>query len=210
MGKFASDAILRIELIQSHNNRLLDFGPRLNYPQICTAYTVPKFSAWENTTEEGFQVIVTRAPELPHTRLEGFLYSLTDGEMFTLDKKLGNEVECRRKSFPVFVPLLNSNGQMQITSAWIYVYRKDIWVDKIEYGRRVANPPTFKQRPPIPDPNPVLHNRYSFYGNQTSTHKVGEVSEQMNAYVRTRNSSEIERLKSASWKRKVYNFINDE
>lgn len=201
---------LEVLLQDTASYKLLDFGAPLAYPTLCPAYTVEKLSMWEHTTEDKFEIVVVRAAYMAKARLEGTLYHLTNDELLILDNHRGNGVNCDRKLLPIYIPLVNEKEDMTRVMAWVYIGRKDHWIDRIDYGANVPSIPTFKQSERVPDCNPLLHNRFCFLPTPYDYGRVGTMTEKMRKHVAKRNRSEIRRLCFTKIRKKVSNFVSDE
>src|SRR5258708_17720514 len=163
-------------------NRFLDFGPLLDFPVLCQAYTVEKLSVWQLQTEDIFDIIALQSKGMPRGRAEGTLYELTDKQLLSLDKEKQVEECYFRMSLPVYIPFNDKDGNFMTVHAHAYIGRKDFWVERIEHDQSdwrereigtdvvvrsmVYRPGRTKREFSLlsryPDPNPLLNYRYRF------------------------------------------------
>jgi hypothetical protein len=188
-------------------NKLVDFGPPLAYPLICSAYTVEKLTLWHRTTDDLFETIAIKAPHMPRARIEGHLYRLTDEEFKKLDIRRQLGVQYERKRLPVYVPFLDENGNLQRIYAEVYLGLKQNWVPKIEFDAQFKeNKQEFKLADKYPDAHRVLHNRYCTLPplqEATTTRFTPDVIR----HVRRKNNAAVRWGKFRRW---MSNFVNDE
>lgn len=177
--------VLTQQSLESTPNKLLDFGPPLPYPQLCRAYTVEKLTMWQRITEEEFEVVVLRGGSMPSSRLEGFLYVLTDEAMNSLDKYRGVGVNCERKKMPIYVPILDESGQMAQVLAEVYVSKKTYW-NKYDLE--------FKLVQKVPDNSQTLHDRQALLPQRHQPQPVREINERVLERVKQRNDAVAQQI----------------
>ena len=206
------DALTLEVLLKGAENKLVDFGPPLDYRELCPAFSIERFSLWEYQDKKEFEIVLVRAAELPTARLEGRLYTLSDRELLSLDKKRGVGYTCDRKRIPVLVPAANEYGQCATVYTSAYIGRNTHWVERIKYSaqQRIPQNRTFRQYDPLPHEDPFLHNRVAFL-TQLEEPKygvIGQVSPEMALDVKVKNSrwDPLPPKKTSWFKRKVNDF----
>jgi hypothetical protein len=193
---------------------VLDFGPPLPYDRVCTAYTKEKFSLWTQTTDYVFDIVALRGPQLPKARLEGTLYYLTEPDIISLDLRRGNGVSCDRKYLPILTQYRNEFGDLLEAKAWIYIGRREHWLQKIEFDNQsnrignITNGTEFNLVPKVFDEDRILHNRQSFM-YEIRTTVVGEVTPAIRRNCRVRNNKEILRCKARYIGKKILQFMKE-
>lgn len=192
------------------DNRLVDFGPPLGFPLLCSAYTVEKLSLWHHTTEEVFESIPLRASGMPRARIEGNLYRVTDEEMKTLDRKRPIGVEWERKRIPVYVPFQNEEGGMTQIHAWAYFGENDAWLERIAFATTFYGEASeYKLADKHNDPNPLLHGRYAFFPPMVEANSEHDVSDAMRRHCRKRNKAEMRRIYFANMRERLKRFVRE-
>lgn len=192
-------------------NKLVDFGPPLSYPELCTAYSVQRLSLWTRTTEQTLEIIPLVAPKLSHARSEGMLYSVTDEELISLDEQRHIGVHFERKRVAVLVPTLDHNGKLITVYAQMYVGKTDYWYEKIEYAQTVLRGEgEYQIFDKVLSENPVLHQRYKFLPEPHSPYPEYDVLPGVRKKVKRKNKEAMRRIYFETIRRGVKNFINDE
>lgn len=207
-------------LMNAVDNKVLDFGPPLAVPVICTAWTVERLSLWEHTTEDKFEMVAVRASYMDKARARGTLYNMTDEQVYSLDKERGVGVHCDRKLLPILVKITEPNpinamlpcvDKFTKTFAYVYIGYKDHWIFAIENApSRVKDPEKFQLATRHPDNNPLLNNNFCFLpppvdygrvytGNSRVLKKAGNANKVLAREMWWRNVP-----------RKVKNFLHDE
>lgn len=192
--------------------KVLDFGPQLGFPKICSAYTVEKLSLWQYHDEQDFTLIALRAAFLQKARAEGHLYNLSDEQLLALDNIRGNGVHCERKLLPAYVPIPNEKSDMTLVHAWVYISYKSQWVEWVQEesatkvycdGVPIEIEPKVKPLYRVPDQNPYLHNRVCFLP-PVYQFREGDISERMRRHVSKRNRQTMRNL----FFRRMHHFLN--
>ena len=158
-------------LMNAVDNKVLDFGPPLPAPAVCTAWTVERLSLWEHTTTDKFEMVAVRAAYLDKARVRGTLYNMSDEQVYALDRERGEGVYCDRKLLPIMVSVTEPNPinamlpcvqKFNRTLAYVYVGRKEHWVFAIENAPLRKEPELFRLAQRHPDNNPLLNNNFCF------------------------------------------------
>jgi len=193
--------------LQFPNQLVLDFGPRLKYDEVCTAYTVQRMSLW-TYFDQDIHTFVIREKEMHKARVEGTLYFLPqDEDIIELDRRRQVGVCCERKYLPVWTPYKNDIDEFIQVMAWVYVGNPDYYVPKIQEdmdfhshiriirdGVPAPCPGKFSKATVVPDAHRLLNNRFSFHDPGYYCHPEKDVSPRIAEYVGKKNREEIERL----------------
>lgn len=183
--------------LQFTHELILDFGPTLAYEEICTAYTVEKFSLYQRMDE----MVIIKARGHARARLEGKLYYIpSEEDIIKLDSERGVGVNCDRKYIPILLPYRDDNGEFMQSYANVYLGHKDYWQDRIEtdFMRRRINqfvilPGEFDLAPQVSHEERMLNNRRCF-NVPPYERKEREVRPLIAHYVGERNAEEMQRL----------------
>lgn len=202
--------------LQRATNRVLDFGPPLPYQEIGPCWTVERISLWEHTTEDKFQMVAVQAAYLQKARAAGTLYSMTDAEVFLLDRVKGAGIECERKLMPVFIrpgfvmgtrAADGHEGTINVQlMAWVYIHNKTRWVDTTPNQDPCINAAlgSFKEPARIAHPNPLLNGSYNFFlPPPYDQGRVGTMHPKVLRNVRRRNKQLSRRIWLMNLPRKI-------
>jgi len=206
---------LTLESLRQEGNRVLDYGPRLAFPFLCSAYTVEKLSLWHRTTDEVFESVALRAPSMPRARIEGNLYRLTDDELKQLDTKRQVGVSFDRKRVLVYVPIMDYKGEMRTIYAYIYMGINNAWLDRIYPDQTCLKSSykipdaTFSLATQYPDASRLLNNRFSFLPPLVEAGRVVCDSEAVRKHCKRRNRAALRAAFFNNMRSRLNNFVND-
>jgi len=204
-----------IESLREEGNRVVDFGPRLAFPFLCSAYTVEKLSLWHRTTDSVFETVALRASGMPRARVEGNLYRLTDDELKQLDTKRQVGVSFDRKRVLVYVPIVDHKGEMRTIYAYIYLGINGAWLSQIYPHQTILKSQyklpdnTFSLATRYPDKNRLLNNRFSFLPPLMEAGRIVCDSEAVRKHCKRRNRAAMRAMFFNNIRAKFSNFVND-
>ena len=204
-----------IESLREEGNRVVDFGPRLAFPFLCSAYTVEKLSLWHRTTDSVFETVALRASGMPRARVEGNLYRLTDDELKQLDTKRQVGVSFDRKRVLVYVPIVDHKGEMRTIYAYIYLGINDAWLDQIYPHRTILKSQyqlpdrTFSIATRYPDKDRLLNNRFSFLPPLVEAGRVSCDSEAVRKHCKRKNRAAMRAAFFNNIRSRLSKFVND-
>lgn len=115
---------------------MFDYGPRLRYPRISTAFTVEKMTMYnKRDASDGVPALVFRTKNLPRARILGQVYCVTTDEIENLDISKQNGYAFYRKRAPLLFPFLDENRELVKHSAWMYLARPEAWQKQLDWDR---------------------------------------------------------------------------
>lgn len=180
--------------LRLYPNRLLDFGPPLEYPVLSKAFTVEKLTLWQFCDDKVLSFVLLRAHRMTRARVEGTMYSLTDEQVYELDNVMENGVKCDRVRIPVYVPVLDKEGNMDRLDAYAYIGRNSYWLDRIEYGANVPKQPTFTLVKREMHSQRILNGRFVFLPDPVNNHTERFVRPEIVQHISNRNAETVSRL----------------
>lgn len=193
-------------LEQAPNHLVLNPGLTwMGSPALCTGYTVDRMALWRK--EKVFALPVRGYG--PSHHVAGTLQLLDEETLVRLDSDLRNGVLFDRKRTPVLLPEGKTGGCRTLHNVWMYIAKRDAWVDNIEYETTVMrnNGCPYDLAETYSDEVHVLNNHYRF-----DVTKIEDVlrtpdpcrmaTEEVISYIDRANCAEIQRLRDEVNERK--------
>jgi len=179
-------------------NKLLDFGPYLNYRFISTAYTVEKMTLWEYQNMDTYETICFRGNQMPSARVEGKLYQLTEEQMNELDTSKGVGLIYDRKLLPVMLP----SGDL--TTAHMLVANAKEWKEQLDFDIQFKR---LRLAPRVPDTNRLIHGRFTIEPPIVVDNISQRVTAAIEQYCKQKNEAAVKSARMENWKRRIKNFL---